>query len=84
MLRRCELELGVLGRLVGDEGGTQEDGEEGPAPGAALVARRGPVTGEVVGLACAALVLARWMAADEREAARSDRRLDRLQAVENP
>ena len=40
--------------------------------------------GEVVGLACAALVLARWMAADEREAVRSDRRLDRLHAAENP
>jgi putative copper resistance protein D len=38
--------------------------------------------GEIVGLACAALVLARWMAADEREAVRSDRRLDRLAAAE--
>jgi putative copper resistance protein D len=38
--------------------------------------------GEVVGLACAGLVLARWMAADEREAARTDRRLDRLAAAE--
>ena len=36
--------------------------------------------GEVVGLACGALVLAQWMAADEREAARNDRRLDRLMA----
>ena len=39
-------------------------------------------SGEVVGLACAAVVLARWMAADEREAARTDRRLDRLAAAE--
>ena len=39
--------------------------------------------GEVVGLACAGLVLAQWMAADEREAVRSDRRLDRLRAAEN-
>lgn len=38
--------------------------------------------GEVVGLACAGLVLGQWMAADEREAIRSDRRLDRLAAVE--
>jgi putative copper resistance protein D len=38
--------------------------------------------GEVVGLACAGLVLAQWMAADEREATRSDRRLDRLAAAE--
>ena len=37
---------------------------------------------ELVGLACAGLVLARWMAADEREAVRSDRRLDRLAAAE--
>ena len=34
--------------------------------------------GEVLGLACAALVLSQWMAADEREAVRNDRRLDRL------
>jgi cytochrome c oxidase assembly factor CtaG len=38
--------------------------------------------GEVVGLVCAGLVLASWMAADERAAARSDRRLDRLAAAE--
>ena len=38
--------------------------------------------GEVVGLVCAGLVLASWMAADEREAARTDRRLDRLAAAE--
>jgi len=38
--------------------------------------------GEIVGLACAALVLARWMAADERQAVRTDRGLDRLAAVE--
>ncbi len=38
--------------------------------------------GEVVGLACAGLVLHQWMAADEREAARNDRRLDRLAAAE--
>lgn len=40
------------------------------------------VAGEVMGLACAALVLRQWMAADEREAARNDRRLDRLAAAE--
>ena len=39
-------------------------------------------SGEVVGLACVGLVLARWMAADEREAVRSDRRLDRLATAE--
>ena len=38
--------------------------------------------GEIVGLVCAGLVLASWMAADEREAARTDRRLDRLAAAE--
>lgn len=38
--------------------------------------------GEVVGLACAGLVLHQWMAADEREAVRNDRRLDRLAAAE--
>ena len=36
--------------------------------------------GELVGLACAGLVLSQWMAADEREAVRNDRRLDRLRA----
>jgi len=38
--------------------------------------------GEVVGLACAGLVLSQWMAADEREAVRNDRRLDRMTAAE--
>lgn len=38
--------------------------------------------GEIVGLVCVGLVLASWMAADEREAARTDRRLDRLAAAE--
>lgn len=38
--------------------------------------------GEVVGLACAAVVLGQWMAADERQAVRNDRRLDRLAAAE--
>ncbi len=38
--------------------------------------------GEIVGLACAGLVLAKWMAADDRDAARTDRRLDRLAAAE--
>lgn len=38
--------------------------------------------GELMGLACAALVVSQWMAADEREAARNDRRLDRLTAAE--
>ena len=38
--------------------------------------------GEVVALVCAGLVLSQWMAADEREAVRSDRRLDRLAAAE--
>ena len=33
-------------------------------------------TGELFGLAAAGIVLAQWMAADEREAARIDRRLD--------
>lgn len=42
------------------------------------------VSGEVVGLVCAAVVVARWMAADDREAVRTDRRLDRLQAAEAP
>jgi len=37
--------------------------------------------GELVGLACAGLVLHQWMAADEREASRNDRRLDRLAAT---
>ena len=37
--------------------------------------------GELVGLACAGLVLHQWMAADEREASRNDRRLDRLPAT---
>jgi len=36
------------------------------------------VAGEVMGLACAGLVLGQWMTADEREAVRNDRRLDRL------
>lgn len=40
--------------------------------------------GEVLGLACAGLVLAQWMAADEREAVRTDRRLDRLRTAEIP
>ncbi|MEO5680420.1 MAG: cytochrome c oxidase assembly protein [Acidimicrobiales bacterium] len=39
------------------------------------------VSGEVVGLALAGLVLSQWMAADEREAVRHDRRLDRLAAA---
>lgn len=38
--------------------------------------------GELVGLACLGLVLAQWIGADEREAARSDRRLDRLATAE--
>lgn len=38
-------------------------------------------TGELVGLACAGVVLHQWMAADEREASRNDRRLDRLAAT---
>jgi len=37
--------------------------------------------GEMVGLACAGMVLHQWMAADEREASRNDRRLDRLAAT---
>jgi len=37
--------------------------------------------GELVGLACAGLVLHQWLAADEREASRNDRRLDRLAAT---
>jgi hypothetical protein len=32
-------------------------------------------TGELFGLAAAGIVVAQWMAADEREAARLDRRL---------
>lgn len=39
--------------------------------------------GEVVGLVCAGLVLGQWMAADERAAVRTDRRLDRLHAAES-
>lgn len=34
------------------------------------------ITGDVVGLVAAGIVLAQWMRHDEREAARSDRRLD--------
>ncbi len=37
--------------------------------------------GELVGLVCAGLVLHQWMAADEREASRNDRRLDRVAAT---
>ena len=60
---------GWYGRQLGPAAALRDQHAAGGLLGAA---------GEVVGLACAALVLAQWMAADEREAARTDRRLDRL------
>ncbi len=64
---------GWYGRLVG----RQEALSDQHLGGGVLWA-----AGEVLGLACAALVLSQWMAADEREAVRNDRRLDRLAAAE--
>jgi putative copper resistance protein D len=64
---------GWYGRLLGAEAGLSDQ----HAAGGVLWA-----SGEVVGLVCAGIVLAQWMAADERKAARTDRRLDRLAAAE--
>ena len=41
-------------------------------------------SGDIVGLMFLVIVLAQWMRASEREAAREDRRLDRLDALSSP
>ncbi len=64
---------GWYGRLLGREDALSDQHLGGGVLWAA---------GELVGLACAALVLSQWMAADERAAARNDRRLDRLAGAE--
>lgn len=66
----------LAGGWYGDTLGVSEALADQRAAGGVLWA-----AGELVGLVCAGLVLASWMAADEREAARTDRRLDRLAAL---